>query len=107
MAAAYEGSRRMLEMAQGQQCQASLLLSSGAVYGFSQKVNVAPLAEQESDGDDYLRESHVYLSANILKKRSRLLMQRNMAFVFPLPGFYLHGKIHALASTAGFEQLHQ
>lgn len=38
MAAAYEGSRRMLEMAQGQQCQTFLLLSSGAVYGFIQKV---------------------------------------------------------------------
>ncbi len=103
MMAAYEGTRRMLEMAQGQQCQTFLLLSSGAVYGFSQKVNVAPLAGQESDADDYLREPHVYLFANILKKRTRLLMQRNMAFVFPLSGFYLHGKIHALASTAGFE----
>lgn len=60
MTTAYEGTRRMLEVAREQQCQALLLLSSGAVYGFCQKANVAPFVEQERCADDYLQEPHVY-----------------------------------------------
>lgn len=48
MTTAYEGARRMLEMAREQQCQSLLLFSSGAVYGLRLSANAAPFGEQKT-----------------------------------------------------------
>lgn len=60
MTTAYEGTRRMLEMAREQHSLSLLLLSSGAVYGLGHTANTAPFVEQENGADDYLQEPHVY-----------------------------------------------